>query len=386
MSKYKEYVGHIQYSLFLAIVFLLPFPQLPLRYACVFWLFCWLLEGRWLQRPTPIRANRMLVPFLLFGLWYAWELLSGLWAQDTSAWAAQLEHHITFGALVPVGIWGLNEYYQPHQIAKALVWGALASVPFYLLTLTLCYYCPSLAERFPLCPAAPGWLSFFQENISVFKHRLFLNSVLLLAIIAIFRLWWRKWVTIAVMTLPLVVMISLSGSRQSILTAAVLAFVAILAALPSKQRLRWGWLIGIALLMVGLVALKFHPRMQGFNIYGESRTILWQQAMEHPSDYLWTGVGAGQDRIYLHSLYNSHNQYLKELIELGIFGLLLFLSAWLSVVFCAQKKGRWTALFFVVLYACNMCTECMFGRFCGIALWAVGLLFISLQSYAARQQ
>jgi len=386
MSKYKELTGRIHYGLFLAVVFLLPFPQLPLRYACVLWLISWVIEGRWLQHPTPLRENKMLVPFLLFGVWYAWEILSCLWAQDTSAWAAQIERYIAFGALVPIGIWGLNDYYQPRQIAKVLVLGALTSVPFYLLTLTLCYYSPSLANHFPLLPAAPNWLSFFQENISVFKHRLFLNSVLLLAIIAVFHLWWRKWVTIIVVTLPMVALIGLSGSRQTILTAVILAFAAIIAALPSKQRLRWGGLIGIALLLIGLGALKIHPRMQGFNIYGETRTILWQQALEHPSDYFWTGLGAGQDRIYLNSSFDSHNQYLKELMELGVFGLLLFLSAWISVVFCAQKKGRLTALFFVVLFACNMCTECMFGHFCGVALWAVSLLFISIQSDTAREQ
>lgn len=380
MSKYKELAGRINYSLFLAVVFLLPFPQFPLRYACVLWMAGWLIEGRWLQCPTPLRENKMLVPFLLFGLWYAWELLSGFWAQDTSAWVAQMERYIAFGALVPVGIWGLNDYYQPRQIIRVFVWGALAAVPFYLLTLTLCYYCPAIADRFPLCPKTPDWLSFFQENISIFKHRLFLNSVLLLAIIAVFHLWWKKWITIAAMTLPMALLIGFSGSRQSILTAVFLAFVAIMSALPSKQRLRRGWMIGIALLLVGIAVLRIHPRMQGFNIYGESRTILWQQALEHPSDYFWTGLGAGQDRTYLHTLYDSHNQYLKELIELGVFGLLLFLSAWISIFFCAQKKGRLPALFFVVLYACNMCTECMFGRFCGVALWAVGLLFISIQS------
>ena len=385
MENYRALAGRINYGLFLATVFLLPFPQIVIRYACVAWFIFWVLEGRWLKRPKPWRENKMVIPILLFGLWYAWELLSGLWAQDTSAWAAQMERYISFGALVPVGIWGLNDYYQPKQITKVLVLGALVAVPFYLIALTLCYYYPTLADHFLLC-GEPDWFSFFRENISVFKHRLFLNTVLLFAIVATFRLWWGQWFKIATLALPMTFLIGISGSRQSILTAFILAFVAILTYLPSRQRLRWGGLIGITLLLIGLTALKFHPRMQGFNIYGESRTILWQQALENPSDYLWTGLGAGQDRIYLNTIYDSHNQYLKEFIELGVFGLLLFLCAWIAIPLCAQKRGRLTALFFVVLYGCNMCTECMFGHFCGVAIWATALLFISIQSDTARQE
>ena len=83
---------------------------------------------------------------------------------------------------------------------------------------------------------------------------------------------------------------------------------------------------------------------------------------------------------YAEVQYHPHNQYLEELIEIGLGGLLLFVLAWVSVPLCAQKKGRRTAVLFTTLFMLNMFTDCMFGRFCGIALWAAGLLFILLQS------
>ena len=51
MNRYQNILGHINYSLFLAIVALLPFPQIFLRYACVLWIITWALEGRWLNKP-----------------------------------------------------------------------------------------------------------------------------------------------------------------------------------------------------------------------------------------------------------------------------------------------------------------------------------------------
>ena len=50
MNRYQEIAGRINYWMFLVIAVLLPFPQIPLRYACAIWFVTWLLEGRWLRR------------------------------------------------------------------------------------------------------------------------------------------------------------------------------------------------------------------------------------------------------------------------------------------------------------------------------------------------
>ena len=104
MNQYREIIGKLNYGLFLAIVALLPFDQLLLRYAFVTWFVCWLLEGRWLNRPKPIRDNRMLIPFLLFGLWYLWRIVSWFWAADHAIWSWQTERYLTFGLIVPVAV------------------------------------------------------------------------------------------------------------------------------------------------------------------------------------------------------------------------------------------------------------------------------------------
>ena len=158
------------------------------------------------------------------------------------------------------------------------------------------------------------------------------------------------------------------------------------------------------------MVLKMHPRMQDFDIHTltemrqvntehDIRLNIWGFALQQPSDYIAYGLGAGQSTDYLlrkyeekgydyyiFKHYHAHNQYLEELMELGIPGLLLFVLAWLSIPLCARGKGRRLAVFITVLFMLNMLTDCMFGKFDGIALWAVCLVLIFLQSYPERQE
>ena len=78
--------------------------------------------------------------------------------------------------------------------------------------------------------------------------------------------------------------------------------------------------------------------------------------------------------------YNTHNQYLNEWMELGIPGLVLFLMAWLSLPFCTSGTARRTSVYIGVIFGLNMLTECMFGRFDGIAIWVFCLIWLLLQS------
>ena len=51
-------MGRINYGFFIAVVALLPFPQLPLRYACVAWIVTWFFELRWLGKVKGERLKK----------------------------------------------------------------------------------------------------------------------------------------------------------------------------------------------------------------------------------------------------------------------------------------------------------------------------------------
>ena len=414
MSRYQNIVGKINYGLFLTVVALLPFPQLPLRVACVLWIVAWALEGRWLSKPKPLKDNPMAIPFILFGIWYAWRALSWFWSADHAVWSWAMERYMTFGLMVPVGIWGVNDRYNWRTAGKVLVWSCVAAVPIYLaLTTTLFYHreiIDTLQWRADWNYATDNWFVFFTDNISAIKHRLFLCSVELLGVVMAGQIYKeKKWLS-GILILTMLSIIPLTGSRQSILTVAALLTIGFLCEMPKRFRLRYG--IGVLLLgmIIGGSLLKMHPRMQYFDFTDakEMRHIdddhdirfnIWGAALQQPKDYLWHGLGAGQAKEYIRQKFEKagyshigtqnfhpHNQYLEEWMEIGIFGLLFFLLAWISIPLCAKEKGRQTAILFLTIFGFNMLTDCMFAKFCGIGLWAVAMLFILLQSDSQRQE
>ncbi len=418
MSKYREIMGRVSYGLFLIVVALLPFPQAVLRPACVLWIIAWILEGRWTNLITKHKSQianyKSALPFLLFGVWYGWKMLSGLWAADHGAWAWQMERYMTFGLLIPVGIWGVNEHYDWRQAGRVLAVSCVLAIPAYTVWMAVLYHHPEIVARLPLSDVwtqhSDRWI-FFSDNISHFKHRLFLCSVEIAGAVAAIQVWRKekwKWMTAVPVMLSSIL---LTGSRQAVISMVGVAVVWGMYHL-AKRHHRW---YSIGVLVMGVVAaasmLSFHPRMQQFDYlrditamrevsyYHDIRYNLWGFALQEPEDYIAYGLGAGQSKEYLaqrfkerqfshYALmrYHAHNQYLEELMEIGIAGMIFFIIAWLSIPLCARKHGRETALLFTSLFMLNMCTDCMFGKFDGIALWAVGMIVILLQSDAEGEE
>jgi O-antigen ligase len=262
----------------------------------------------------------------------------------------------------------------------------------------------------------PLTLEFFASRISYIKHRLFLCGVELMGIMAL--LYLRKDIThklgntkggllIVFAVAIIVTLILATGSRASVLSGIALLSVWALYKLPIR-RVRYKIAFLLLACGIGLFALSQHPRMENFkyeqllsirdtNQEHNIRFNIWGTALDTPQDYSLYGLGAGQSFQYLQNKYkehgfnqyqrfNSHNQYIEEWIELGIPGLLFFVLAWLSLPYCTQKRARKSAVLLVTLYALNMLTDCMFGRFDGIALWCVWMILIRLQSNTQGHQ
>lgn len=404
MNRYQEIAGRINYWMFLVIAVLLPFPQIPLRYACAIWFVTWLLEGRWLRRPLPLKEHKEAIPFLLFGLWFGYKLLSYFWAPDYVAWARQMERYILFGLLIPVGIWGVNDNYDWRQIGKFFITSCVIALPLYFILLVELHFHREWVPYFPgedIWTPFDSWWTSVYNNISRYKHRLFLCSTELFGVAVALQLWKKKNQWLSAILVPIMLSsIIITSSRQAILTAAAMLVVGILNALPRVYR----WRYGVAILLLGVVIgsglLSLNPRMQTVDLSAikdmrqlsynhDIRLNIYGAAIQQPTDYIAYGLGAGQSQNYIakmmdtlgfHSLaelkFHPHNQYLEELMEAGIGGLLLFLLAWLSVPLCTKGNRRRMAWLFITLYLFNMFTDCMFAKFDGIALWVFAMVLI----------
>lgn len=413
---YQSIVGQINYFLFLIVVALLPFPQIFLRYACVVWLFSWLLEGRFLQKPKKEHLHKM-IPFLLFGGWYLWKVISGLWAENTDAYLWQLERYMVFGLMIPVGIWGLNNYYDWKEICRVLVISCVAAAGVYVFTLYWVYNHHFF--DFPIHRHHLESMSFefFEGKISYIKHRLYLCSTEMMGIMAMFYIrkdvcyrygTFRGWMMTVIAVLIMSGLILATGSRASIISGFTLIAIGILYQLP-KRHIRYNIAITLFAVFVGLGVLTLHPRMQNFQFEqvlsphidkeNDIRLNIWAIAISQPEDYSLYGLGAGQSVPYLQKLYQqfgfedyarigyaAHNQYLAEWIEIGVPGLLFFLLAWLSIVYYTHGRARKSAVIFFALFILNMFTDCMWGKFDGIALWLAWMVFIRIQTDTQTHQ
>lgn len=409
LQKYQSAAGQFNYALFLLVVALLPFPQIFLRYTCVAWICAWFLEGRWLSKPNW-QDWRKMFPFLMFGGWYLWKIISGLWADNPHAYSWQLERYMAFGLLIPVGIWGVNKCYNWKHVCIVLASSCVLAVGVYVFTLFWVGNANFVNQPFGTVRIQPLTSEFFANKISFIKHRLFLCSVEMMGIMSL--LYLRKdilnklgkikgWILIILAIAIMITLILITGSRASIVSGTALLSVWALYKLPIRQ-VRYKIAFLFVACGLGLFALSQHPRMENFD-YGKLFTIrdaapshnirlnIWSVALDTPKDYSLYGLGAGQSFQYLqnkykefgfnhYKLFNSHNQYIEEWIELGAPGLLFFLLAWFSLPYCTQKRARKSAIMLLTLYALNMLTDCMFGRFDGIALWCVWMVLIRLQS------
>lgn len=399
MEKYRDIMGRINYGVFLAAVALLPFPQIALRYAIVIWGITWLLEGRWLGKPSfhiDRSTSSIQLPFLLFGVWLAWKALSGFWAADQGTWAWQMERYLTFACIIPIGIWGVNDRYDWRTAGKVLAWSCVVATPVYAVLMTTLHYHREIIDLLQWKAdwdySGTDWYTFVTTNISCVKHRLFLCSVALTGVVMAVQVWREQKLKLAILLPVMLAIIPLTGSRQSIVTGMVLLVIAVIYVLPQKHRLRYGIAVVLCGALLGGGLLKFHPRMYEGNESDTIRRDVWTLALQQPSDYLLTGLGAGQSTSYLVERYHEaglehyakkrihvHNQYMEELIEIGVFGLLLFVLAWIAVPLCSKGKGHRTAVMLTTIFMLNMLTDCMFGTFDGIALWAAGMILVLVQ-------
>lgn len=417
LHKYQSVMGQLNYTIFLVLVALLPFPQIFLRYTCTAWLLTWLLEGRFLRKPT-LQDWQKAIPFLMFGAWYLWKIISGLWADNIRAYNWQLERYMVFGLLVPIGIWGVNENYNWKHICGVLASTCVLAAGIYAFTLFWVGNSEFFNHRFGRSPLQPLTSEFFASKISYIKHRLFLCSVEMMGMMAL--LYMRKdiikrlgkvkgWIVIILAIAIIITLILATGSRASILSGVALLTVWALYKLPIRH-VRYKIAMVCVAVGIGLFALSQHPRMQNFDYEQlfsfretshshNARLNIWGIALNSPKDYSLYGLGAGQSLPYLREKYKeagfseyarisyaTHNQYIAEWMEIGIPGLLFFILAWISIPYFNTHRARKSAMMLLTLYGLNMLTDCMWGMFDGIILWAVWMLLIRLQADAQGKQ
>lgn len=401
-DKYLQIISLTNYLLVLAVAFSAAFPNRIFNILWVAWLVTWLLEVRFLKKSNFSFDKSKIIILMLAGF-YIWEAVSILWAEDKKAGLSILERQMSFLAIVPVALFGVNRYYKTSTILVSLVIGVLVSVLSY--SMTLLYL--NNVEYFMNAGDKAFWKGFDAENFSIWisfiKHRLYYNTILVVAIFSLPFLYkkyaprYGKYLTAIIILATAATMLTMlyfTGSRSMILALIFIMAVALWRYIDKKYRL-WVTLSAFMIVAIGVfIFVEYHPRMQNFksndfevlktgktdNELIEPRLLIWHAVFEVPSDYIAYGLGAGNSTSYLVEKYKAnnfpeiftirrygaHNQYFAAIMELGVAGALYLIVFFFMYHRFLTGNARRFAFYFSLLIAFNLLTEAMLGRGDGV--------------------
>ena len=251
------------------------------------------------------------------------------------------------------------------------------------------------------------WKGFDSFNFSIWishiKHRLYYNTILVVAIFSLPFLYnkyaprYGKYLTITIIlavALAILTMLYFSGSRSMILALIFILAVAFWRYIDKKYRFRVTIITFLLVTSSVFVFVNYHPRMKDFksedfealktgktnNELIEPRLLIWHVVFEKPSDYMLYGLGAGNSTSYLvekhkeHGFferfvtrrYGAHNQYFAAMMELGIAGAIYLIIFFFLYHRFFNGNARRFAFYFAILMAFNLLTEAMLGRGDGV--------------------
>lgn len=412
-NKYLQIVEKINYYLFVLAICMLPFPTRISLYAWELWLISWLFEGRFLRKEN-LQWHKGIIPILMCCIWVLWELISYTWAINPTDTINLVVRHLSFLMIIPVAIWGVNAQYDFRKAAKWFVISCISSVFIYSIYLYVIQQWGYLHEHHHLPEYATTW-KYFGDQISWTKHRLYYGTVLNLAIVALLQIRISilakrrgkktNMLFFILLLSILVIGIILSASRANMLTLLVISAVGIIQPLRGKTKALVTSLVGIMGITMCAMLFNLHPRFEEIDLQHiteretykineiEPRINIWYSALQTPEDYFWHGVGAGGNSDYLVPIYtendwdkfterqyNTHNQYIGELIDLGIFAAIFFLLIWLLYPIWYQGRLRQFAALTALTIGLNMLTENMLDRIEGVIITCVILVTIALLS------
>jgi hypothetical protein len=412
-SKYLHFVQKANYLLFIVVVCMLPFPTHVSLYAWGIWLCSWLLEGRFLCKKN-IKWHKGLIPIISLVVLFVWELISYTWAINKTDACNMLIRHISFVAILPIAIWGVNNQYDWRNIARWFIISCIASIFIYGIYIHIFEYRQHILTHHNLPNIAYKW-SLFGDKISLIKHRLYYGNILNLGIVALLQIriqhlstFRNKKIATAIFFIGLILLvlgIVWSSSRANMLTLLIVSAVAVIQPLRGYTRTLVASLVCVFTIVIGALLFTLHPRFNQLELEHvtersafqvneiEARINIWYSALQEPEDYIWHGVGVGCNSEYLTPVYdslhwdkfkkrqfNAHNQYLGILINLGIFATLFFFLTWLLLPIWHKGRVRQFATLIALTIGLNMLTENMLDRIDGVIVTSVSMLVIALLS------
>lgn len=398
MKQYQQIIGKVNWFLFLLVAFTLPFSPVILRIVWTTWLISWTLELRFLDRKN-FSLSKYQIPSFIFFTYFICQCISYFWTIDKFTGSIILERQISFLILPIILLFGVNNNYNIKKAILSFIIGSAFISTFYICSIfILSNYSTIMESEYSNVLENLQFNTFFKDfrlYFNHFRHHAFFSEILIIAsIFLIFsyndlKQYIGKWSTLLLtalyITTNLFFFIYLANSRGSIVTIFGITILGILIFLVNKKR--WVlYFLNLCLLIffIALFAvypLKNNPKLDKLtNIEqitneDEPRLKILSTSLKHSNEYILTGKGVGSSKMFLeqknredhigdnefiNKKFHPHNQYIETSLDLGIFGLLLFISGFILQLVISKRNIKIIGLYIFVCFAIKCFFDCMF--------------------------
>lgn len=404
---YKQIVLEV---LTCVLAFSIPFPKAFSAYTLGVWFgMCILLSiGSWCGNVRTALRNKGSWPLLSFVLLFLLGVLSLTYADDSASVMKRLFNGRFPLFCIPVGLLISNLRVPVVRVMKSFVWGASAFAVYSVIASAVLIQQNALLEAF----SSENWANLTLLFYDIL-NRAYTNANVVLALLVLVYLYFKHHIKrcfywfYAFLAFLLLAFLVINTSRMVVLAMLLVALVAIFVYSFRNIKLFVSGLVAFGAVSCVLMCTenRFSDSIRRLwsgdaSVLSSSenpRATIWKAAVEiDPHTYLY-GYGDGNVTGPLISHYAEigfsegvvkrymcHNQYLELYLELGVPGLLVFLSALVLLFVGGQCYDKRFAALVALFFSLVMITECYVSRTAGALTFAFAFCFFCVDRDAKR--
>lgn len=406
--------GGLVLSCAILTVIVLPVYIHYLPVMMILWGLCWIYENRTGLSKELFRNNKAATLFLLFVIFYVWQISGLLFSESLSTGFERLFKRLSF-VVFPMVL-----FYPGEEVKKNI---RLILRLFAFGTLLYILFCFANALHHSLLIENHKWVFqshpkdydyenfFYGLRFSEPVHPSYLAMYIIISVLILLEDIFDRTLSFIqksyyiLTVIILIVTLYLLSARAGML-AAIIVFPAYFLLRLYNYYARWAVMafIGMLVVLFGLIAVKNTrvsnsidniSNQKGEIIKKDPRLLIWQSAFGVIKKHPVLGVGTGDAtsklkdefvaRRYLEGYYdnlNVHNQFLEIWLENGIIGLLIFMSILAYMTYISIKQKNVLSGLFIVTTIVFFIFETMMNRLGGVSFFA---LFSFLLIYSKEE-
>jgi O-antigen ligase len=400
--------GSITYYVALIVMLIMPIYHWYLPPFMVLWFIFWLFAIKQMVEDLKHISLNYKILFVLFILFYIWQLAGMLYSDNTEAGWRNIILRISL-CLFPLVLLSPGELIRKR--VNTLLWVfALCTLLFLFICLGYALYRSLNLQNgiwnFNPHPQDETWLNFFYgAEFAFLQHPSYLSMSVIFSFFistesfynrSLKKLFRFLWLAVSIC---LMVALYLLSSRAEILAAIIALPVYFIYKYRVKNIVKIGGLLILIVLFFLFILIPVFKSNARFSYYftddqnkqlssiisKEGRVEIWKSSLHIVRHNFIFGVGTGDIQDELNKEYkkmsvnneeipnnlNAHNQYLEVLLENGFIGLMLFISIFGIMFYIAIKEANLIYLMFIIIVLISFTFETMLNRLAGVSFFAL---------------